>query len=100
MSRKTGRPPLGKRAMTPAERRAKLAKKVARQKDAALKRQAIRADYEARACKGGTVQDLVALAESGEKFSCIYADPPWDVRSLQRQGQGTERRSVLRHVVN
>jgi hypothetical protein len=61
--RKTGRPPLGRVAMTPLERlhrhRAKLAKKATRQKDAVVKRQALRADYEARAIKGGAVQDLV-----------------------------------------
>src|SRR4029077_14794402 len=26
---------------------------------------------------GCTVDDLVALAESGKRFSVIYADPPW-----------------------
>jgi N6-adenosine-specific RNA methylase IME4 len=77
--------------MSNAERqhryRAKLAKKVARKKDGVAKRQAIRADYEARAVKGGTVHNLQALAASGERFAIIYADPPWSFEVCSGKGK-------------
>jgi N6-adenosine-specific RNA methylase IME4 len=86
-----GRPPIGKTAMTAAERqrrhRAKLAKKANRQRELAARRLQARADYEARAVAGGTVVDLVALAKSGARFSVIYADPPWEFKTYSGKGK-------------
>ena len=53
-------------------------------KELQIKKQ--RADYEARAERGGTVADLVALAESGARFGVIYADPPWDYKTYSASG--------------
>ena len=30
-----------------------------------------------------------------QRFSVIYADPPWEFRSLQRQGQATSGRATI-----
>jgi N6-adenosine-specific RNA methylase IME4 len=43
---------------------------------------------------GCTVDDLVALAESGKRFSVILADPPWMFRTYSENGKG---RSPERH---
>ena len=69
-----GRPLIGERAMTPAERQRRrwakrvriaarqkelLAKKEARKQESIQQRHQARADYEARAEKGNTVADLI-----------------------------------------
>jgi N6-adenosine-specific RNA methylase IME4 len=46
-----------------------------------------RAAYEARAERGGTVDDLVALAASGQKFNVIYPDPPWEYWTFSEKGK-------------
>ena len=51
--------------------------------------QAKKAAYAARAERGGTVKDLVALAASGKRFAVIYADPPWKYETYSAQCQGT-----------
>lgn len=57
-------------------------------------RQSKRKRYAARAASGGRVEDLQALAASGQKFSTIYADPPWTFEVYS--GKGKER-SAERH---
>ena len=88
---KIGRPAIGKHAMTALERqqrrRAKLAKKALRKQDSVLQRQLARADYEARAGNGAKLADLAALAESGERFAVIYADPPWEFKTYSVKGK-------------
>lgn len=46
-----------------------------------------RADYEARADQGSKVGDLVSMAESGQRFSVIYADPPWEFKVYSGKGK-------------
>jgi N6-adenosine-specific RNA methylase IME4 len=36
---------------------------------------------------GCTVRDLVALAESGKRFSVIYSDPPWPMETWSAMGR-------------
>ena len=57
-------------------------------------RAAKRADYAARTDSGGSVKSLAALADSGKRFSVIYADPPWTFEVYS--GKGKER-SAERH---
>jgi len=46
-----------------------------------------RAVYEAKADKGANVGDLVAMAEAGQKFPVIYADPPWEFKVYSGKGK-------------
>jgi len=46
-----------------------------------------RADYEARADHGANIGDLVAMAEAGQKFAAIYADPPWEFKVYSGKGK-------------
>jgi N6-adenosine-specific RNA methylase IME4 len=46
-----------------------------------------RAAYEAKADKGANVGDLVAMAEAGQKFPVIYADPPWEFKVYAGKGK-------------
>jgi N6-adenosine-specific RNA methylase IME4 len=46
-----------------------------------------RSAYEDRAQKGGRIADLMALAEAGERFNVIYADPPWEFKVYSGQGK-------------
>ena len=46
-----------------------------------------RAAYEAKADKGANVGDLVAMAEAGQKFPVIYADPPWEFKVYSGKGK-------------
>ena len=46
-----------------------------------------RAAYAARTVSGGTVKDLFALAESGQRFAVIYADPPWSFETFSDKGK-------------
>jgi N6-adenosine-specific RNA methylase IME4 len=50
--------------------------------------------YESRADAGARVDDLMAMAAAGRKFSVIYADPPWQF--LVYSGKGKQR-SAERH---
>ena len=45
--------------------------------------------YEARAERGATIGDLIAMAQAGQKFNVIYADPPWEFKVYS--GKGKER---------
>ena len=57
---------------------------------AVLKEREIKASrkaFEDRRDKGGTVADLTALAESGQKFKVIYADPPWTFEVYSGKGK-------------
>jgi N6-adenosine-specific RNA methylase IME4 len=47
-----------------------------------------RTAYALRTVSGGTVKDLFALAESGQKFAVIYADPPWRFETFSEKGKG------------
>jgi hypothetical protein len=53
-----------------------------------------RAAYEEHADRGATVGDLVAMAEAGQQFSVIYADPPWAFEVYSGKGKS---RSAERH---
>lgn len=53
-----------------------------------------RADYEKRADKGAKLVDLVAMAERGDRFGVIYADPPWEFKVYSGRGK---QRSAERH---
>jgi N6-adenosine-specific RNA methylase IME4 len=53
-----------------------------------------RAAYEERADRGANVGDLVAMAEAGQRFSVIYADPPWTFKVRSDKGK---QRSAERH---
>ena len=53
-----------------------------------------RAAYEARADNGARVGDLIAMAEAGQKFAVIYADPPWEFKVYSGKGK---QRSAERH---
>lgn len=53
-----------------------------------------RADYDARADRGGKAGDLAAMAEAGQRFSVIYADPPWEFKVYSGKGKS---RSAERH---
>jgi len=46
-----------------------------------------RADYEARADQGANIGDLVAMAQAGQKFAVIYADPPWEFKVYSGKGK-------------
>jgi N6-adenosine-specific RNA methylase IME4 len=46
-----------------------------------------RAAYEAKADKGANVGDLLAMAEAGQKFPVIYADPPWEFKVYSGKGK-------------
>ena len=43
--------------------------------------------YEARADKGANIGDLAAMAEAGQKFAVIYADPPWEYKTYSGKGK-------------
>lgn len=43
--------------------------------------------YEARADKGANLGDLVAMAQAGDKFAAIYADPPWEYKVYSGKGK-------------
>ena len=53
-----------------------------------------RAAYEGKIVEGCTVADLQALADSGQTFVVIYADPPWDYETYSERGK---ERSADRH---
>jgi N6-adenosine-specific RNA methylase IME4 len=55
---------------------------------------AARESYDARKEQGATVGDLMALTRAGQRFSVIYADPPWSFHTYS--GKGKER-SAERH---
>jgi N6-adenosine-specific RNA methylase IME4 len=57
-------------------------------------REAKRAEYASKVQSGGSAKDLISLAKSGQKFSVIYADPPWTFEVYS--GKGKER-SAERH---
>ncbi len=38
--------------------------------------------------RGGTVEDLIALADSGRRFRTVYADPPWSFQTWSGRGKG------------
>jgi N6-adenosine-specific RNA methylase IME4 len=57
-------------------------------------REVKRREYADAVQHGGRVTDLEALAASGQKFSTIYADPPWTFEAYS--GKGKER-SAERH---
>jgi N6-adenosine-specific RNA methylase IME4 len=63
-------------------------------KNKEAKREEKRQSYAERQSTGGTVDDLSSLAERGNKFSVIYADPPWTFQVYS--GKGKER-SAERH---
>lgn len=50
--------------------------------------------YEERKEQGGKVVDLHVLAQKGEKYSVIYADPPWEFKVYSGKGK---MRSAERH---
>lgn len=50
--------------------------------------------YDERKVQGGQVTDLHALVENGEKYSVIYADPPWEFKVYSGKGK---MRSAERH---
>lgn len=50
--------------------------------------------YDERKEQGGQVADLHALAKKGEKYSVIYADPPWEFKVYSGKGK---MRSAERH---
>ena len=50
--------------------------------------------YEERKEQGGQVSDLHALVAKGEKYSVIYADPPWEFKVYSGKGK---QRSAERH---
>jgi N6-adenosine-specific RNA methylase IME4 len=52
-----------------------------------MKQRQERASYEARADKGARIGDLVAMAEAGQRFSVIYADPPWEFEVYSGKGK-------------
>jgi N6-adenosine-specific RNA methylase IME4 len=47
-----------------------------------------RAEHAARAEKGGTADDLAALARSGFRAATIYMDPPWHFETRSAAGEG------------
>ena len=53
-----------------------------------------RADHAARAMTGGCIDDLGALALSGQRFGSIGADPPWHFLTRSAAGDG---RSANQH---
>ncbi len=61
-------------------------------KEGEIKQQ--RATFEARRDRGANVGDLVAMAEAGQQFSVIYADPAWDFKVYSGKGK---QRSAERH---
>jgi N6-adenosine-specific RNA methylase IME4 len=46
-----------------------------------------RTAFEARRDRGARVEDLVAMAERGERFPVIYADPPWEFKVYSGKGK-------------
>ena len=61
-------------------------------KEAEIKQQ--RKGYEDRADKGANSGDLKTMAAAGEKFSVIYADPPWEFKVYSDKGK---KRSAERY---
>jgi N6-adenosine-specific RNA methylase IME4 len=53
-----------------------------------------RAAFSARARRGGTVTDLIALAATGYRAAVIYADPAWQFKVYSGKGK---QRSAERH---
>jgi N6-adenosine-specific RNA methylase IME4 len=53
-----------------------------------------RKQFEARRDNGARVTDLIALAETGQKFNVIAADPPWEFKVYSGKGK---QRSAERH---
>jgi N6-adenosine-specific RNA methylase IME4 len=54
-----------------------------------------RAAYEARAERGGRIDDLAAVTRMGHQFKVIYADPPWEFRV--NSGRGKQRTAERRY---
>jgi N6-adenosine-specific RNA methylase IME4/ParB-like chromosome segregation protein Spo0J len=52
-----------------------------------MKQRQERANYEARAERGGDIGDLVQMAEAGRRFKVIVADPPWEFKVYSRRGR-------------
>jgi N6-adenosine-specific RNA methylase IME4 len=50
--------------------------------------QRARRDHEQKTYEGGSVEDLHALIDQGEKFGVIYADPAWQFLSRGNHGDG------------
>lgn len=46
-----------------------------------------RADYEIRADRGAKSGDLSAMADAGNRFAVIYADPPWEFKVYSGKGK-------------
>jgi len=70
-----------------------VAKVAAREaKEAEIRNQ--RSLFEARRDEGATVEDLVTLAATGQRFPVIYADPPWEFKVYSGKGK---QRSAERH---
>jgi N6-adenosine-specific RNA methylase IME4 len=59
-----------------------------------------RKSYDARADRGGKVSDLVSLAQAGQRFSVIYADPPWDVKTYSEKGQQKSAQKYYRTMTH
>lgn len=53
-----------------------------------------RTAFEARRDRGARIEDLIAMAERGERFPVIYADPPWEFKVYSGKGK---QRSAERH---
>jgi N6-adenosine-specific RNA methylase IME4 len=53
-----------------------------------------REQYAARAATGGKTSDLQNLIDGGQRFSTIYADPPWEFKVYSGKGK---QRSAERH---
>jgi hypothetical protein len=69
---------------------AEIAKLGQKQEDKGAKeqeRKKERESFEARRDKGARVGDLIAMAEGGEKFGVIYADPPWEFKVYSNFGR-------------
>lgn len=77
-SRKLGRPALGKRPMSDAERQRRH-RKLAKHKAKAVRRQALIEARDARV--GALTASLAAL----DRYGVIYADPPWQFEAWSRE---------------
>ena len=52
-----------------------------------MKQRQERANYEARAERGGDIGDLVQMAEAGRRFKVIAADPAWEFKVYSCRGK-------------
>ena len=52
-----------------------------------MKQRQERANYEARAERGGDIGDLVQMAEAGRRFKVIAADPAWEFKVYSGRGK-------------